>query len=447
MPNQTNGETEVRSTPSLAHRLQNRSLMEKRREFDIVLWGATGFVGRRVAHHLAQRMADGTELRLALGGRETDDLQALRARLPSAAAEVPLVLGDSFDKSSLEAMAARTRLVCSAVGPYAKYGSELVAACVRNGTDYCDISGETHWMRQMMDTHQADAERSGARLIQTCGFDSIPSDLGVFVLQREAMEQIGKPCARIRMRVKSMRGGLNGGTAASFLYRNEQKAGDSSIRQIINDPYSLNPPGERHGPDVPTGFNAKAVFDEGLSAWTLPFVMAPINTKVVRRSNALMGYPYGREFRYEEAMLAGSGVGGWVAASLGALGTAALMGALRLRPTRWLLTKVMPKPGEGPSDEMRRTGRYELLFIGELADGSDLRLRIRGEGDPNTESTSKLMAEAALCLARDDIDVGGGFWTPASALGEALVSRVIANDVLRIEFVDTAGVVRRMEAA
>lgn len=413
--------------------------MEKRREFDIVLWGATGFVGRRVAHHLAQRMADGAQLRLALGGRDRNSLHELRARLPAAAREVPVVLGDSFDSLSLEAMAARTRLVCSTVGPYAKYGAALVAACVRNGTDYCDITGETHWMRRMMDAHQADAVRSGARLIHACGFDSVPSDLGVLVLQREAMERTGKPCARIRMRVKSMRGGLNGGTAASFLYRNEQGQRDASMLQIMTAPYSLNPPGERDGPDSPTRMDARAVaHDDDLSAWTMPFFMAPINTKVVRRSNALLGYPYGRDFRYEEAILTGGGVGGWMKASLGALASGAFMRALGLRPTRWLLTQVLPKPGQGPSDELRRTGGFELLFVGDLAGVGDLRLRVCGDGDPNTESTSKLTAESALCLAQDDIDVGGGFWTPASALGDALVKRVLANDVLRMELVGAA---------
>lgn len=424
--------------------------MAKQPEFDIVLWGATGFVGRRVAHHLAQRIADGTQLRLALGGRELERLEALRARLPAAAREVPLVLGDSFDRASLKAMVKRTRLVCSTVGPYAKYGTALVEACVRNGTDYCDISGETHWIRRMMDAHQTNAERSGSRIIHTCGFDSIPSELGVFVLQREAMERTGKPCSRIRMRVKSMRGGLNGGTAASFLYRNEEKAHDSSIREIMNDPYSLNPPGERYGPELPTGLDAKAVLDKGLSAWTMPFVMAPINTKVVRRSNALMGYPYGREFHYEEAILTGDGVGGWIKGSLGALATGVFMRALALGPTRRLLTKVLPKPGEGPSEKLRQSGGFEMLFVGELPDGDELRLRVRGEGDPNTESTSKLLAEAALCLAQDeiDIDVGGGFWTPASALGEALVSRVVDNNVLHIEVVDAAeDVVQKREAA
>jgi short subunit dehydrogenase-like uncharacterized protein len=250
------------------------------------------------------------------------------------------------------------------------------------------------------------------------------------------------------MRVKSMRGGLNGGTAASFLYRNEQKARDASIRQIMTDPYSLNPPGERYGPALPTGFEAKAVLDEGLSEWTMPFVMAPINTKVVRRSNALMGYPYGREFRYEEAMLTGDGARGWITASLGALGTDVFMRALALGPARWLLKKVLPKPGEGPSEKLRQTGGYELWFVGELPDGYELRLRVRGDGDPNTESTSKLMAEAVLCLAQDDIDVGGGFWTPASALGEALVNRVVANNVLHIEMVDAAeDIVQTREAA
>lgn len=410
------------------------------RELDLVLWGATGFVGRRVAHHLAQRIADGEPLRLGLGARRLDELEALRATLPEAARELPLLVGDAFDRASLEAMAKRTRVVCSVVGPYASYGNELVEVCVQSGTDYCDITGETHWMRQMIDAHQADAARTGARLIFTCGFDSVPSDIGVMALQRDAMARTGEPCPRVRMRVERMRGGLNGGTAASLLNRNANGMDAATIRRLRNDPYSLNPPGERHGPDQPTNVaKLTATRDHGLSAWTVPFVMAPINTKVVRRTNALLGYPYGRGFRYDEAMLAGQGVRGWIAASLGSLGSGLFLRALGPSSTRKMISRVLPKPGEGPDEQTRRTGGFELLFIGDLANGEEARLRVSGDGDPNTESTSKLTAESALCLAQDDIDVGGGFWTPASALGEKLLDRLLAHGVLRFERLDAAG--------
>lgn len=421
--------------------------MSEQRELDLVLWGASGFVGRRVAHHLARRIADGESLRLGFGGRRTDGLEALRAELPAAAREVPLVFGDAFDRASLEAMAKRTRVVCSVVGPYASYGTDLVEACVENGTDYCDITGETHWMRQMIDAHQADAERTGARLIFACGFDSVPSDIGVLALQREAMERTGAPCPRIRLRVKRMRGGLNGGTAASLMNRNANGMDAATVRAIRNDPYSLNPPGERHGPDRPTDvgrFTARR--DVGLSAWTVPFVMAPINTKIVRRTNALLDYPYGRGFRYDEAMLAGGGAKGWIAASLGSLGSGLFLRALGKEPTRRLLSRVLPKPGEGPNEETRRTGGFELLLVGGLADGRELQLRVRGDGDPNTESTSKLAAESALCLTQDDVDIGGGFWTPASALGESLLNRLLAHDVLRFELIDAEGASAPMAA-
>lgn len=236
-----------------------------------------------------------------------------------------------------------------------------------------------------------------------------------------------------------MRGGLNGGTAASLLNRNADGSRAASMRQIMTDPYSLNPPGERHGPDAAVDLRAMtAGHDEDLSAWRMPFFMAPINTKVVRRSNALLGYPYGRDFRYDEAMDMGGGPAGWMKASLGAFVSGGLVRALGLGPTRWLLTQALPKPGEGPSDEMRRTGGYELLFIGELADG-ELRLRVAGDGDPNTESTSKLTAEAALCLSQDDLELSGGFWTPASALGDALVKRVREHDVLRMDLMAASG--------
>ena len=406
-------------------------------QFDIIVWGATGFSGRRVAHHLASRVGSGADLRWALGGRNQVKLEAVRSELGSVAKDIPIVIGDSHDLASLEALVAKTTVVCSTVGPYAKYGSELVSACVRRGTHYCDLSGETHWMRNMIDAHQIEAEQTGARIVHACGFDSIPSDMGAFFLQSKAKERHGKPCSHIKMRVAAMRGGFTGGTVASFIHLIEEGARDPSIARFMMEPYSLNPEGQRQGPDHPEKMMAvKVKRDEDLKAWTMPFFMGPINTKIVRRSNALLGYPYGENFRYEEAILTGRGPVGCVIAAIGAVGAGAFRLAMALSPSRWLLQRsVLPKPGRGPGQSVRENGYYDLILVGKLSDGNIMRARVKGEGDPGVESTSRLLVESALCLAQDSdrIAVGGGFWTPASAMGELLLSRLADNAVLSFE--------------
>ncbi len=406
-------------------------------EFDIIVWGATGFLGRRVAHHLASRIGSRTDLRWALGGRNQAKLESVRAELGSAAKHIPIVTGDSHDIASLEALVARTGVVCSTVGPYAKYGSELVKACVRRGTHYCDLTGEVHWMRNMIDAHQAAAQRTGACIVHACGFDSIPSDLGVFFLQNKARERYGKPCSHVKMRVAAMRGGFSGGTVASFIHMIEEGRRDPSIMRLIAEPYSLNPEGQRQGPDLPERTMAvKVKYDEDLRAWTTPFFMGPINSKIVRRSNVLLGYRYGKSFRYEEAILTGSGPLGCVKATIGAVGGRAFMMAMVSSPVRWLLKRyVLPRPGQGPSQSVRENGYYDIILVGKLGDGNVMRARVRGGGDPGTESTSRLLVESALCLAQDSdrIGVGGGFWTPASAMGELLLSRLTGNAVLSFE--------------
>ncbi|MDH3503526.1 MAG: saccharopine dehydrogenase NADP-binding domain-containing protein [Nitrospirota bacterium] len=408
-------------------------------EFDIVIWGASGFVGRRVAHHMAARYGSGGDLRWAIGGRKQAKLESVRSELGSAGTDIPIVTGDSHDVASLEALAARTKVVCSTVGPYAKYGSELVKACVSTGTHYCDLTGEAHWMRKMIDAHQAEAEKTGARIVHACGFDSIPSDMGVFFLQHKAKERYGIPCSRIKLRVKAMRGGFSGGTLASLIYWMQEGPRDPSIRRVMTEPYSLNPKGQRQGPDRPQSMRAVAVkYDDDLKGWTMPFFMGPINTKIVRRSNALLGYLYGEDFGYEEAILIGSGPVGWVIATIGALGVGGFMLALALPPTRWLLKKfVLPKPGQGPSQRVRENGFFDLILVGKLGEGNVMRARIKGVGDPGTESTSKLLVESAVCLAQDSekIAVGGGFWTPASAMGELLLLRLTTNQALSFELV------------
>jgi short subunit dehydrogenase-like uncharacterized protein len=410
--------------------------MARDHEFDIVIWGATGSTGRRVAHHMAARNDEG-DLRWAIAGRNQAKLEALRSLVGSGAADIPIVTADSHDVASLEALVARTKVVCSVVGPYAIFGSELLAACVRSGTDYCDLAAEAHWIRKMIDAHQAEAEGTGARIVHACGMDSIPSDLGVFLLQRAAKERYGKPCPDIRMRVKFSGGGFSGGTAGCLIYGMETRD-DSAIMAAMKDPYSLNPEGQRQGPEGPDkAMSVKVIYDEDLEAWTKPFFMGPMNTKIVRRSNALMGYPYGEDFHYEEAMLVGPGPGGWLKAKTQALRFGGLIASAAIPPTRWLLKKfVLPKPGEGPSREIREGSDWEVVLIGTMQDGNVVCARFKGEGDPGTESTSRMITESALCLAQDSdkITVGGGSWTPSSAMGELLLPRLTAYAGLSFEF-------------
>ena len=406
-------------------------------EFDIVIWGATGFTGRLAAEKLAARSEAEGDLRWAIGGRNEAKLESVRSALGPAAADIPIITGDSHDVASLEALVARTNVVCSTVGPYAMYGSELLAACARSGTHYCDLSGEAHWIRKMMDAHEAEATETGARIVHACGMDSIPSDLGVFFLQNKARELHGRPCSRVKMRVTEMRGGFSGGTAASLLHGTEAGREDPSIGRFMTEPYCLAPEGHRDGPDLPDNMRSvKVEYDQDLGAWTKPFFMAPMNTKIVRRTNALLGYPYGEDFRYEEASLVGSGPAGWLKAKAEAIGYVGFLAAVATPPTRRLLERyVLPESGEGPSREIRESGIWELILIGEMDDDTTMRARVTGQGDPATESTSRMLVESALCLAQDEelIPVGGGSWTPASAVGDLLMLRLTANAGLSFE--------------
>lgn len=410
--------------------------MREAREFDVVLWGATGATGRRAAHHLAARIGDGG-VAWAIGGRDRARLEAVRETLPGAGRTVRMLIGDSHDRAFMAEMAARTRVVASTVGPFARHGTELVEACARTGTNYCDLTGEVQWMRAMIDAHQAVAEETGARIVQACGHDSIPSDLGVQFLQETAMRRHGRPCRRVTTRVTRMKGGFSGGTAGSFLDAMERRETDPAFDALSADPYALNPEGERQGPDGPDRMMPLTVrYDETLKAWTKPYFMAPMNAKVVRRTNALLGYPYGRDFGYAETAMTTGGPGGWLAAMRDALFGRALLIAMAIPATRRLLKRhVLPKPGEGPSAALRETGYYELVQVGEMPDGTILKARITGQGDPAVESTTRMLAEAALCLAEDAdrIRVGGGFWTPASALGPLLRDRITEHAGLKFE--------------
>ncbi len=400
------------------------SMASKKREFDVVVWGATGFTGRLVAEYLCKHYGVGKDLRWAIGGRNQGKLEGLREGLGTVAAELPILLGDSADAPFLRSLAERTSVVCSTVGPYAKYGSDLVEACVTTGTSYCDLTGELQWIRRMMDRHQAAAAESGARIVHSCGFDCIPSDIGVFFLQSEMHARHGVPCSRIKYRVKAFSGGFSGGTAASMLEMMSELQSDAAVRKLMADPYALNPEGKRQGPDGAD--QVGPVFDDDFNSWTGPFVMAALNTRVVRRSAALLEELYGSDFRYDEAVLMGPGPLAAVKAAGMAAGLGGVLVAGAIGPLRRLLARALPKPGEGPSAKQREEGYFDIQLLGEHPRDKEknLRAKVYGDRDPGYGSTAKMLGESAVCLALDSLEVEGGFWTTAAAMGEPLLARL-----------------------
>jgi short subunit dehydrogenase-like uncharacterized protein len=396
------------------------------RDFDLIVFGASGFTGRLVAEYLHQRYASDKSLRWAVAGRnEARTGQALvSVGIPAGA--VPVLPADSNSEDSLNAIAARAKVILTTVGPYARYGSGLVAACVRHGTAYCDLAGEVQWMRKMIDLHQRDAAASGARIVHSCGFDSIPSDIGVWHLQQESNARFGQAAERVSLVVRAMRGGFSGGTAASLLNAVEEGRKSRDVARILTDPYALNPADERQGPDGRDQSGTR--FDADHGVWTSPFVMAAINTRIVRRSNALLGYPYGKEFRYAEATATGPGLSGRLKATAASSAVRAFMLASAFEGSRrYLLKPLLPDPGEGPDRNARESGYFKLMLAGTTPGGDSLRVQVTGDRDPGYGSTSKMIAESAVCLAKDSLTVGGGFWTPASAMGEPLLGRLRAN--------------------
>lgn len=384
---------------------------------DLVLFGATGFTGRLVAEYLA-----GKHQRFALAGRDRTKLEALRREL-GLPQETPILIGDARDAASLEAIVKQAKVVCTTVGPYAKYGSALVAACAKNGVDYCDLAGETQWIRRMVDEHHDEAAKSGARIVHCCGFDSLPSDLGVLMLQEHAKKTHGAPCDTITFALRKTRGGFSGGTVASMLNIMEEAKRDRSVRKVLGDPYALNPPGERSGPDG--GDQRGVAFDKDLNGWTAPFVMAAINTRIVRRTNALGGYPYGRSFRYREVMSFPKGARGLAMATGVTAALGGFVAAAALPGIGSLVHRAVPKPGEGPSAEARASGFFEILLVGR---GRDFTVRgtVAGKGDPGYGATAVMLSEAALCLAGEERKTGGGVLTPAYAMGLPLIERLRA---------------------
>jgi short subunit dehydrogenase-like uncharacterized protein len=390
--------------------------MKSSSKFDIVVYGATSFTGQLVAEYLAAHYTGKSAPKWAMAGRSLEKLASVRDAI-GAAADTALIVADAGDPASLKAMVDQANLVLTTVGPYQLYGTDLVAVCAATGTDYLDLCGEPLWMRQMIDAHEATARSSGARILFSCGFDSIPFELGVLFCQETAKKVLGATVSRVKTRVRGMSTTISGGTAASFKASFAAAAKDLSLVAQLQNPFLLTPGFE--GAKQPRG--NKPLMDEDLGSWTAPFVMATINTRNVHRSNLLMNFPYGKDFVYDEMVLTGPGEQG----EANAKRLVATVNAERMSGGGL-------KPGDGPSKEERETGFYNLLFVALAPDGRQVRVAVHGDRDPGYGSTSKMMSECAICL-REAPDVKGGIWTPGAALGDRLIQRLVDRAGIRFD--------------
>ena len=399
--------------------------------FALILYGATSFVGKLTAEYLHQRHGSGGDLKWAIAGRSKSKLAQLQTELD---ADLPVVVADSADAASLTAMVRQANVILSTVGPYMQYGRELVAACVREGVDYLDLTGEVPFVRQMMDAHATDANTSGARIIHCAGFDSIPSDLGVFFINAAAQERFGESVVKVDTHVESFAGGFSGGTVASMMGLVKGAKEDSTIDAFMKDPYAVCPQGMRSGPQQPD--QERTFYDPDLKTWVAPFIMAAVNTRVVLATNALLNYPYTKDFVYAERMAMSNAMAAYgVTAGLGLL-----QAGLGSAVGRTVLGAVaLPKPGQGPSPRAQAAGHFSFRIHAQTAGGKRLTAVVTGDRDPGYGSTSKQFAEAGLCLLQDisRSKVSGGFWTPAAALGSALIERLTKHAGLTFDIVES----------
>jgi short subunit dehydrogenase-like uncharacterized protein len=399
----------------------------------LIVFGATSFVGQILTRYLYKQFGTDGALRWAIAGRSEAKLNQLHASLYPKATKLPVIVADAANEEALRGLCADTSVVISTVGPYALYGSPLVKVCATTGTDYCDLAGEVQWIRRMIKQYEGAARASGARIVHCCGFDSIPSDLGVHFLQQQSMQTYGKTCPRVKMRVKAMRGGASGGTVASLLNVVKEASANPELRKELANPYSLCPDG--YSPQVRQPSVAFAEYDPDFKAWIAPFVMSAINTRIVQRSNALSKQAYGADFRYDEAMLGGDGFKGRMAATSVGAGLGGFMVAAAIPPARWVLERFLPAPGEGPSPEAQRNGFFDMRFLGRTADDRSLSIKVTGDQDPGYGSTGKMLGQAGACLALDvaKSEKPGGFWTPATIFGDRLIERLTRHSGLRFE--------------
>ena len=408
------------------------------KEFSIVVFGATSFVGKILCNYLVNEYTE-PNLNWAMAARSEAKLAELQNSLGASAKNIPLIIADSMDEVSLMAMCDRTDVIISTVGPYALYGELLVKACATSGTDYCDLTGEAHWIKRMIERYQTDAHASGARIVNSCGFDSIPSDLGVKFLQEQANQNFGEYCNKVKMRVQASKGGASGGTIASGVNLFKEAAKDPALRKEMEDLYSICPPTLEYK----AGQHTVAVeYDKDFNSWAGPFIMAAINTRIVLRSNALQGNVYSADFLYDEGTLTGDSRKGEKRARRLAFGSRIGMAVMAIAPLRWIATRfLLPKPGEGPSPQQQLDGFYDLRFLGTTAGGDQIQVKLTGDRDPGYGSTAKMLAQAAISLRRDvdKGEVGGGFWTPAAVFGERLLERLQSHAGMSFELLSVSG--------
>ena len=386
------------------------------REFDVVIFGASGYTGKLVAEYMQDQYGDDISIKYAIAGRNTEKLLEVKKDL-NLNEDITILEVDSTDLDSLDKMTTSAKCILTTVGPYQLYGSKLVESCAKNGTDYVDLTGEPGWMYEMINAHKETAQKSGARLVFSCGFDSIPFDLGVYFVQNAAKEKFGKPAPHVRGRVKAMNGEFSGGTIASLGATMSTLKEKPELIKVLANPFSLT-----EGFEGPSQLDdSKPLLDEKMNMWLAPFVMAPINTKNIHRSNALLDHAYGKDFCYDEMMIAGEGDEGEQIAK--AMSSGNPMGG-----------DNVPQPGEGPSKESREQGNYDVLFFADLEEGS-IGARVIGDMDPGYGSTSKMIAESALCLVQDCSNLEGGIYTPAPSMGEKLIDRLIKKAGLTFDII------------
>jgi short subunit dehydrogenase-like uncharacterized protein len=377
------------------------------KSLDVVIYGATGFTGKLVVEYMQENYGNDESVSWAIAGRSEEKLKAVSEDL-KVGSNVPHLLVDSNDTDSIESMVKQTKCVLTTVGPYQLYGAKILQQCVIHGVDYVDLCGEPGWMHEMINEYSNQAKETGARIVFSCGFDSIPFDLGVYFLQKEVIAQHGQPAPNVRGRVRAMNGEFSGGTAASLGATMTSLKEKPELFEVLINPFALSD--GFTGPEQAQ--DSKPVYDEKLETWVAPFFMAPINTKNVHRSNVLMDHLYGEDFCYNEMWIQGPGEEGKAAAEF-----AASMNPLA----------DAPAPGEGPSKESRDNGNYNVLFCADLADGTTIQAAVSGDMDPGYGSTSKMIAESAICLVKECPELVGGIYTPAPAMGEKLIARLQAN--------------------
>lgn len=416
--------------------MTNESIKNTERKYSIVLYGATSFVGQLVAAYLQKFLAEddsSNEVSWAIAGRNQQKLEQVKKQVGNS--ELPLIIADSEDADSLNEMAAQAQVIISTVGPYLKYGEPLIKACAENGTDYVDLTGEALFIKDMLDKYQQTAKDSGARIANSCGFDSLPSDLGVLFTQNCAQKAHGEYCDTINMRVKAAKGGLSGGTVSSMATIFEEIAKDKSLRKQLANPYILNDDAKR--PNVRQENVSLPQWDADNERWVAPFIMASINTRIVHRSNQLRDYQYGRDFKYDEAIWLPAGLKGRLMSYGMTAGIAGFAASMMFKPSRDLLNEhVLPKPGDGPSKSEQENGYFDIRFFGYTNKNHQVLTKVTGDKDPGYGSTCQMLAQSALCLLQDisKEQVAGGFWTPAAAMGETLIERL--QNHAGLEFVD-----------